>query len=608
MKPEHIRRGAGLLAIAFPLAVYAITLAREITFVDSGELAAVAARLGIAHPPGYPLFTLVGHVFSLLPFGTACWRVGLLSALCAALTCGLIFFAGSVIGERLLEPRVVGRGRALIVALPALAGALLFAFSQTFWSQAVVVEIYALQVLLLMLFLFVYVRSQADPGRALAYWPWIAFTAGLALTNHLTGLLLGAAVIIFWIVGYRDRARAEVRCAIPFWRGVVAGLLPLLLYAYLPLRSLGNPAVRWAYPDNWHRFLMHVTARQYQDAFGKQGLSLAELQRFLAQQLPGEAGWLFVALAALGLGVLVARAWRIALATFVTAGLYLLYNLAYPIHDIALYYAPVLAIFGLWAAVGAGKAVRLAARWRSAAGPALGGLLCLGCLLPLTQNWRANDQHDFKLLRHYVYDAMKTLDPNAILFSGDWDRFSAPALYYQKVEGLRPDVLVIDMNSIAHPALGRRLAADAPELAAAARAPIDSLAVIANLAELRKPYDVEAARRLYARLQRVLLDEAMKMRPAYITSDIFRHPMLQGYRLITEGLVVRVSHEDTYRPFPLPDFEGPGITRAQARNLSEEQLQFEYGRMLRNRARFCERHGYPEEAQAAARRAEELSR
>jgi hypothetical protein len=366
--------------------------------------------------------------------------------------------------------------------------------------------------------------------------------------------------------------------------------------------------VRWAYPDNWHRFLMHVTARQYQDALGKQGLRFEELQRFFTQQLPHEAGWLFVALAVLGLGVLLARAWRIALATLVTAGLYLLYNSAYPIHDISVYYAPVLAIFGLWAVVGAGLPVTLAARWRSAAGLALGGCLCLGCLLPLTQNWRANDQHDFRLLRHYVYDSMKTLDANAILFSGDWDRFSAPALYYQKVEGLRLDVLVIDMNSISHPALGRRLAVDAPELAAAARAPIDSLAVIANLAELRKPYDVAAGRRLYARVQRVLLEQAMAMRPTYITSDIFRHPMLQGYHLITEGLVVRVSREDTYRPFPLPDFEGPGITRAQARNLNEEQLQFEYGRMLRNRARFCERHGYPEEAQAAARRAEELSR
>jgi hypothetical protein len=129
-----------------------------------------------------------------------------------------------------------------------------------------------------------------------------------------------------------------------------------------------------------------------------------------------------------------------------------------------------------------------------------------------------------------------------------------------------------------------------------------------NQAELRKPYDVAAGRRLYARVQRVLLEQAMAMRPTYVTSDIFLHPMPRGCHLITEGLVVRVSREDTYRPFPLPDVEGPGVTRAQARNLNEEQLQFEYGRMLRNRARFCERHGYPEEAQAAARRAEELSR
>jgi hypothetical protein len=150
--------GVALLA---PLVVYVLTLARDVTVTDSGELAAAAATLGIAHPPGYPLFTLLGWAFiHLVPVETVIFRVGLVSALAAAATA---LFIHRLALRLLAEPEP---GSA--AATGALGGALLYAFSRTPWSQAVVAEVYTLQALLVVLFLLACARALkpgSDPVR-----------------------------------------------------------------------------------------------------------------------------------------------------------------------------------------------------------------------------------------------------------------------------------------------------------------------------------------------------------------------------------------------------------------------------------------------------------
>lgn len=84
MNTAKVRKLGSLIACLLPLVIYILTLCREIFFTDGGELAAAAATLGIAHPPGYPLFTLLGRLLTLLPISTIAFRIGLLSALSAA--------------------------------------------------------------------------------------------------------------------------------------------------------------------------------------------------------------------------------------------------------------------------------------------------------------------------------------------------------------------------------------------------------------------------------------------------------------------------------------------------------------------------------------------
>ena len=75
---------------AAALSVYVRTLCPSVPGGDSGEMVQVAVELGVAHPPGYPTWTLLAHAFSQLPWGEPAWRINLSSAACDALASGLL--------------------------------------------------------------------------------------------------------------------------------------------------------------------------------------------------------------------------------------------------------------------------------------------------------------------------------------------------------------------------------------------------------------------------------------------------------------------------------------------------------------------------------------
>src|SRR5215475_9319891 len=93
--------------------LYFLTAARDIVVGDSPELITAAATLGVPHPPGYPLFTMLGHVFSLLPFGTIPFRVNLFSVVCDSLTVGVVYLTA----WRLTKSQLASGVAALLLAI-----------------------------------------------------------------------------------------------------------------------------------------------------------------------------------------------------------------------------------------------------------------------------------------------------------------------------------------------------------------------------------------------------------------------------------------------------------------------------------------------------------
>ena len=232
---------------------YAATAAPSVAtlFDDSLEFQVVLPTLGIAHPSGYPLYTLLGRLFTLLiPFRDAAGRANLLSALCAGAALGVLY---------LLAQKVAGNRAAAATATA------LFALSPAWWSQATIAEVYALHGLFVVLFLYLLLRweearSQETGGRGQGSGirdqesgvrdrlpassfqlpassdRWLAAAAlvfGLGMTHHrMIALMLPAAlVLIFWT----DPAliRQPRRWLVP----LLCAFMPLLLYLYLPIRG-----------------------------------------------------------------------------------------------------------------------------------------------------------------------------------------------------------------------------------------------------------------------------------------------------------------------------------------------------------------------------------
>ena len=234
-------------------ALYAATAAPSVAtlFDDSLEFQVVLPTLGIAHPSGYPLYTLLGKLFTLLlPFRDPAGRVNLLSALCAGAALAVLY---------LLAQKVAGNRAAAATATT------LFALSPAWWSQATIAEVYALHGLFVILFLYLLLRweearSQGTGGRGQGSGirsqesgvrdrlpassfqlpassdRWLAaaaFVFGLGIAHHrMIALMLPAALVfIFWtdpgLIRQPRRWVAPLLCA----------FIPLLLYLYLPMRG-----------------------------------------------------------------------------------------------------------------------------------------------------------------------------------------------------------------------------------------------------------------------------------------------------------------------------------------------------------------------------------
>src|SRR5213593_529797 len=166
--PEFVCAGAVFL---IALLLYCCTLAPTVTLTDSGELIVVAHGLGVAHPPGVPLWVMLAHLASLVPLGNVAVRINFSSALFAALASAMLTL---VVAELIITasylPKTKERGARkktktadsavdpVLIFAPAVGAGLLMAFSRTLWSYATIAEVYTLNTLLILTVFFLMLR------------------------------------------------------------------------------------------------------------------------------------------------------------------------------------------------------------------------------------------------------------------------------------------------------------------------------------------------------------------------------------------------------------------------------------------------------------------
>ena len=215
--------GAGVVSAAFLL--YLLTAARDIVVGDTPEYITAAVTLGVPHPPGYPLFTMLGHLFSYLPLGPIPFRVNLLAVTCDALTVGIVYFTAL----RLTGYRIAAAIAALVLAV-----------SPLFWTWSLAAEVFPLNNLLASLLIYLLLTWHEHPDRT-SVLVAASFVGGLALGNHQTIVLLAPAVcFLLWHrrSAWWVRPKLIVACA-------AATLIGFLPYAYVPWAAAHHPLVNW---------------------------------------------------------------------------------------------------------------------------------------------------------------------------------------------------------------------------------------------------------------------------------------------------------------------------------------------------------------------------
>lgn len=351
-----LERAMPWLVWLFFLVIYGSATAPSIAalFDDTLEFQLVLPTFGIAHPTGYPLYTLLGGVWSqLLPVGNWAWRVNLFSAAAAAASVMLVFLLARRLTWR------AGHGDTLAGAAAAIA----FGFGPVWWAQATIAEVYALHNLFVAAILLVAVNLPPAGARNFDRSVTLLFgLIGLGLAHHRTTALVlpGVALYLLWT------ARTMIKPQRAWLAWALALLAPLLLYAYLPLRAAqGIADLNGSYVNSWAGFWDHVLARRYTSFFVandlSQGYSWADWLALWVTQ----SGWLGAALSLLGLGMLAERAHRPAWTLVgLVLGVNLLFALNYRVADPEVFMLPV---------------------WLCAAVLTGGGLTVLRRLLPATR-------------------------------------------------------------------------------------------------------------------------------------------------------------------------------------------------------------------------------
>ena len=412
------------------------------------------------------------------------------------------------------------------------------------WEQATLTEVYALNMalaagLLLLLSAFCRARDGGQRRQADGLMAGAAFLAGLGLGNHLTLLFVVAAVALaVWIEEGRE-----------FWHGrrllVRAGLflLGLGIYLYLPLRAQAAPPLNWGDPQTLPRFWRHVSAAQYRSvSFTPGPATWAGQAPFFLGRLWEEfaPGFLFLALplAAAGLYRLFRRRRSLAWGSVVGAALVLFYALSYDIaEDQETYYMLFFLMLVFWMGHGMvqvldwaeGRIVRPRAG-REQAMPRLARVrlwpaLVLGLFLfltiwPLWVHWPLCDRSAYTYAEDYARDVLQNLPPQALVLTRDWNMVS-PAYYLQQVEGVRPDVVLVDQELLRRTWYLETLERRYPWLAEGSREALAAYRAELVKFEEGRPFEAAVIQARYQALGNALLEAALQRgRPALLTPDV----------------------------------------------------------------------------------------
>lgn len=530
IKPKYLPLFIFSSVLFFSLAVYILTLNKYVILGDSGEFITASFEAGISHPPGYPLFTLIGFLFTKIPIGNIVQRVGFVSALLGSATVGLLgLFLYKITSSK----------------IASVVGALALAFSSIFWLYSVNTEIITLNtffLVLLLLLTVIYIQTKKD-----VFWYLLTLTTGLSLANQFTVVTVFPALAFLLFP-----ARKEIFQIKKVMLGLVCFLAGLSFYLYLPIAAAKLPYVNWDNPSNLEGFISLVTRKDYGHL--KVGnYAGGNISDILLSQIPfyfkntlGSFGIVAVFLFLFGLIPLKGKNRRAHLAlmlAFFFSGPFLVgysnFSLNSPFPDVAInqvrtmqtVYVISTPFIACLAGIGLFNAKRFLSkrmgRATAIALPIVVGLLVI--ILPLFLNYSAVKGAGNKSFDFYGRSILGYLPPNSLLLVGGDNTYMF--WYLHVVEGSRKDVSVIVFSLMQTDWYVKQLKQRYPDVFS----PLKFVILGENLDSFYR--------------------ENLKTHPIYFAplDDQARQSVSGNFKLMQEGLAVRLLPKDA--AFDLDDYK-----------------------------------------------------
>ena len=511
--------------------VYLFSLCPTVYLIDSGELAAVSYTLGIAHPTGYPLYTLISYFFAHIP-GEPIKNLNLLSAL---------FSVTAVVFLYLTAKQILKNSLISIIC------ASIFAFSPTIWRTSVTNEVYPLTGLFVVIIIYAFYKLHSQRSFYI-----LMYLIGLSLTNHMVIFSVALPIFLYIVVCRRPSIRIIIT-------GVLFSILGVSLYLYLITRTIGCAEFAWGNIYNLQRLYWHVTGKQYQvwmfscsinEVFSNlsNGLKILLRDFLFVFTIPVFFGFYYLFKSD-------KKKFWLFLSVFLLS---LLYTINYSIPDVESYYIPGLISLIFVFAYGL-KLISRNLKWFT--------VLSIAFIIPVI-NYRSctlrNNTFGLDFGRVYI----EQLPRFSLLMGNYWDIYS-PLIYLTKVKGIRPDLIIIDKELLRRTWYIKYLEKEYPQFYQKSAIEIEDYLVELNKFEYDKPYNPNVIQAKFINMLKsfvdVNIDQGVYFAMVFPDQDL-KQVRPEYYRIVN-GLVFKIQSDTIYAEF---DYSKLDIKRP--RIINDERL------------------------------------
>ncbi|MBU1022981.1 DUF2723 domain-containing protein, partial [bacterium] len=436
--------------------IYGVRVCQVLFVGDAGELATASYTSGIAHPPGYPLFTLLGRFFSHLRFSSptdsfppgifdVAFRMNMMSLWLGVLTVVVVYF---IVARILKNPFV------------AFLSAFLFATSTTFLSQSLVGEVYTLNGLItaLIIYILLLINEKLTSWRLLL----LALMFGLGIAHHTSVLAMAFPVLIFLFFTLAStRVKLTKNVLLGMLLFFIIGLLP---YLYLPAASSHDPYQDWENPENIPNFFKLVTRSEYRQIkadiiHSDESLGFTGISKSYGGWLRKSFSRFFVYLGYFGLLIALFSGKRFGLLLgllylFMTVPYFIYFRNIPPqeLFYLEVYYIPAHIVFSIFLGYIFYSALeKLPKIFKKPSTRFIFAILIFILLFTITMKSFNARVRNYSLRNHtigsrYAYDVLSQLPENAILISNGDEIFLF--WYMQQVAEYRKDIVILETDTL----------------------------------------------------------------------------------------------------------------------------------------------------------------